>query len=114
MTEGRIELPWERTMRLHGQFHRLPDMPREVIPCVVDGADVSAFAGDTVLTAVLSHRRSLRPAEFSNARRSGFCLMGACQDCWVHLESGERIRACSTPLIAGMRIVSTAGRVPHD
>lgn len=100
-------------MRMHGQFHRLPDMPRAAIRCVVDGADVDAFAGDTVLTAVLSHRRFLRAAEFSAAHRSGFCLMGACQDCWVHLESGERIRACSTPVVAGMRIVSTAGRMHH-
>ena len=81
---------------------------------MVDGAEVKAFAGDTVLTAVLSHRRFLRPADFADARRSGFCLMGACQDCWVHLGSGERIRACTTPVAAGMRIVSTAGRVQHD
>src|SRR3569623_1390555 len=107
MAEGQIELPWERTMRLHGQFHRLSDMPREFIRCVIDGVAVDAYAGDTVLTAVLTHRRSLRPAEFSTAQRSGFCLTGACQDCWVHLESGERIRACSTPVTDGMRIVST-------
>ena len=28
--------------------------------------------------------------------------MGACQDCWVQLESGERLRACTTPLVPGM------------
>jgi predicted molibdopterin-dependent oxidoreductase YjgC len=37
--------------------------------------------------------------------------MGACQDCWVALETGERLRACSTPLAPGMRIVTGAREV---
>ena len=34
--------------------------------------------------------------------------MGACQDCWVDSESGERYRACSTLLLPGMRLLTHA------
>ena len=33
-------------------------------------------------------------------------MMGACQDCWVATESGERLRACATFIEEGMRLVS--------
>jgi predicted molibdopterin-dependent oxidoreductase YjgC len=31
-------------------------------------------------------------------------MMGACQDCWVQTDSGERLRACSTFISAGMAL----------
>jgi aerobic-type carbon monoxide dehydrogenase small subunit (CoxS/CutS family) len=36
--------------------------------------------------------------------RAGFCLMGACQDCWVWLADGSRLRACTTLLAEGMQV----------
>ena len=33
-------------------------------------------------------------------------MMGACQDCWIATESGERLRACSTFIRAGMQLRS--------
>ncbi|MCB2052469.1 MAG: (2Fe-2S)-binding protein [Novosphingobium sp.] len=62
--------------------------------------------GDTVLTAVLLVAGSLRGSEFGAERRAGFCLMGACQDCWVWQEEGPRFRACSTLVKVGMRLLS--------
>jgi D-hydroxyproline dehydrogenase subunit gamma len=38
--------------------------------------------------------------------------MGACQDCWVQLEGGERLRACATLLTEGMRIITGRGVRP--
>jgi NADH dehydrogenase/NADH:ubiquinone oxidoreductase subunit G len=32
--------------------------------------------------------------------------MGACQDCWVALEDGTRLRACTSFVGDGMRIVT--------
>jgi len=43
----------------------------------------------------------------AGAPRAGFCLMGACQDCWVHLSSGQRVRACSTLAEDGMALIDT-------
>lgn len=87
---------------------RLAERDRAPVDFVLDGKPVRALAGDTVLTAVLTHAGRLRETEFSGAPRAGFCMMGACQDCWMRLEDGTRLRACSTFIAPGMRLVSSA------
>ncbi|MFX5084577.1 2Fe-2S iron-sulfur cluster-binding protein, partial [Acinetobacter baumannii] len=59
-------------------------------------ARVEALEGDTVMTAMLTNGERLRRTEFADTPRAGFCMMGACQDCWVRTEEGERLRACGT------------------
>lgn len=83
----------------------LQNRPR--LSITIDGEACEALAGDTILTAVLTQRDRLRISEFSGAPRAGYCLMGACQDCWITLEDGQRMRACSTLVQPGMRIVTT-------
>ena len=80
--------------------------PRSPLAFTLDGRPCSGFEGDTVLTAVLALGDVLRQSEFNAAPRAGFCLMGACQDCWMDSEDGPRLRACSTPLQAGMRLLT--------
>ena len=89
-------------------FKRLAEAGRPPVRFTLDGREATALAGDTVLTAVLTQGSALRHAEFSGEPRAGFCLMGACQDCWIATESGEQLRACSTFIVAGMRLVSGA------
>jgi hypothetical protein len=76
----------------------------------VDGAALTAYAGESVLVAVLSECDALRQHEFSDEARAGFCLMGACQDCWVWLADQSRVRACTTTVADGMHILT---RVPQ-
>jgi len=90
-------------------LHRIESAPRERIAFELDGRACTALEGDTVLTAILTQAGALRRAEFSGAPRAGFCLMGACQDCWVQLADGERLRACTTFLEPGMRVRTGAG-----
>lgn len=78
------------------------------VPFFIGGEACEGREGDSVLTAILAVRPALRRSEFSGAPRAGFCLMGACQDCWVKLEDGTRLRACSTALTAGLRIAGEA------
>ena len=87
-----------------GRFVRLAETDRPRLTLIVDGQRVEALQGDTLLVAILSARGHLRASEFGDGNRAGFCLMGACQDCWVWTAAGERLRACSTPLTAGMSI----------
>lgn len=87
-----------------GQFVRLAEQDRPAITLYLDGQPIRALAGDTVLTALLTTGRILRHSEFGDGPRAGFCLMGACQDCWVFLEAGARIRACTTFAAQGMRL----------
>jgi predicted molibdopterin-dependent oxidoreductase YjgC len=89
-----------------GLLQRLPGAPRPTLHFELDGAACAARQGDTVLTAVLTQATQLRQAEASGAPRAGFCLMGACQDCWVQTREGRRLRACSTLLEEGMSLVT--------
>ncbi len=56
------------------------------------------------MVAMLGQGRKLRQSEFGDGARAGFCLMGACQDCWVWDETGQRLRACTTVVLDGMTV----------
>ena len=91
-------------------FKRLSETQRPALAFTLDGQPASGLLGDTLLTAVLTCAEHLRGSDFSAERRAGFCLMGACQDCWVRLEDGRRVRACSTLLEEGQVIRRDPGR----
>ncbi|MFC6339926.1 (2Fe-2S)-binding protein [Pseudomonas sp. CCM 7891] len=91
-------------------FKRLAETERQALTFTLDGQPARGLRGDTLLTAVLTCAEHLRGSDFSAERRAGFCLMGACQDCWVRLEDGRRVRACSTLLEEGQAIRRDPGR----
>ena len=91
---------------MNHRFVRLAETARARVRIVIDGAPVDALAGDTLMVALLNNVRSLRESEFGDGRRAGFCLMGACQDCWVWTAHGTRLRACTTVVAEGMNIVT--------
>jgi len=88
------------------RFVRLGELDRPSLSFSIDGQPATGFEGDTLLSAVLNETNRLRNSEFGDGIRSGFCLMGACQDCWLWTETGERLRACTTQLEQGMRILT--------
>lgn len=91
-------------------FKRLTETARPALAFTLDGQPATGLLGDTLLTAVLTCSEHLRGSDFSAERRAGFCLMGACQDCWVRLADGQRVRACSTLLEEGQAISRDPGR----
>lgn len=91
-------------------FKRLAETARPALPFTLDGQPASGLLGDTLLTAVLTQAEHLRGSDFSAQPRAGFCLMGACQDCWVSLGDGRRVRACATLLEAGQVVCREPGR----
>jgi NADH dehydrogenase/NADH:ubiquinone oxidoreductase subunit G len=88
------------------RFVRLGEADREPVRITIDGRPAIALEGDTLMVAVLSNANRLRESEFGDGNRAGFCLMGACQDCWVWTADGERLRACTTAVEEGMHIVT--------
>ena len=90
------------------RFRRVAETARPAISISIDGAPAEALAGDTVMTAILAARGCLRLSEFGDGPRAGLCVMGACQDCWVRLADGRRLRACTTPAEDGMSILTGA------
>jgi predicted molibdopterin-dependent oxidoreductase YjgC len=88
---------------------RLRTDARAPLAFTLDGSACTGFEGDTVLTAVLAATSRVREHEASHQPHAGFCAMAACQDCWMDTAGGERLRACTTPLAAGMRLLTRRG-----
>ena len=93
---------------MNGLLRRVADLERTTVQFTLDGRPAQALEGDTVLTAVLTQAARLRRNEFSQEPRAGFCMMGACQDCWIATADGARLRACSTFIEPGM-VLQTGG-----
>ncbi len=91
---------------MSGRFVRLAERERATVRLTVDGTPIEALQGDTLMVAILSQRAALRQSEFDEGRRAGFCLMGACQDCWVWTRDGARLRACSSEVREGLDILT--------
>jgi aerobic-type carbon monoxide dehydrogenase small subunit (CoxS/CutS family) len=85
------------------------DRDRPSVSFTLDGAAATALQGDTILTAVLTARSRLADSNGVDGPRAGFCLMGACQECWVTVD-GAPMRACGTIVVAGMRVTTDRGR----
>ena len=94
---------------MNPRFVRLAETARPPVRLLIDGRPVEALGGDTLMVALLNNTRHLRESEFGDGKRAGFCLMGACQDCWVWTADGERLRACTTVVGEGMHIVTSQG-----
>ncbi len=90
--------------RSQAQFRRVARRTGAVVTLSFDGRPLHATAGDSVLAALLESGAFVRRLEFGAEPRAGFCLMGACQDCWVWSAAGGRIRACTTPVSEGMQL----------
>lgn len=93
-------------MSMPAQFRRRYRLDETPVPFTLNGAVENGRRGDTVLTAILSVSGRIRQSEFSGENRAGFCLIGACQDCYVMMADGRRVRACSTALEPGMALIT--------
>lgn len=85
-----------------GQFIRLAEGERRRMSITLGTRRIEALEGDSLLSALLLAEGWLRHSEFGDGPRAGFCLMGACQDCWVTTADGRRLRACTTLAEDGM------------
>ncbi|MCS0505160.1 (2Fe-2S)-binding protein [Ancylobacter mangrovi] len=85
------------------QFHRVFPLTGADCDVWVDGRRLKARRGQSLLSLLLEHGGRVRTHERTGEPRAGFCLMGACQDCWVWLSPTQRGRACTTPVEPGMR-----------
>lgn len=84
------------------QFRRVAVRTGQPVTLSFEGTAIRATTGDSVLVALLESGGLLRRLEFGGEPRAGFCLMGACQDCWVWSAEGGRLRACTTEVADGM------------
>lgn len=84
---------------------RIQDHGQASVLFYVDGQEIEGREGDTIASAWLAAgfgalRRTLRSGE----PRSIFCGMGVCFDCVVTVDGVRGVRACMTPVRAGMQV----------
>lgn len=107
-----VRMPEEADRKPHrGQFVRAVPRLGASLRVTLDGVPVEAVEGDSLLAVLLLNGRLVRHLEFGGEPRAGFCLMGACQDCWVSLGDGTRVRACTTLAADGMILWTDPRRV---
>jgi aerobic-type carbon monoxide dehydrogenase small subunit (CoxS/CutS family) len=75
-----------------------------------DGQPVAALANDTVASALLaSGHRVFRTMPKTGDARGGFCMVGRCADCLMIIDGVPSVRACMTPVRAGMSVRTQHG-----
>jgi predicted molibdopterin-dependent oxidoreductase YjgC len=79
----------------------------------VNGRAIEAYEGESVLTALIAAGVLTTSRDSFGRLRTPFCNMGVCFDCLVELADGaegsSRVRACLTPVRAGLRVVVPEG-----
>ncbi|TCR63154.1 (2Fe-2S)-binding protein [Bosea sp. BK604] len=83
---------------------RIASFETKQVRFTCDGRPIAARQGESLLAALLSAGDHLRRHEGNGEPRAGFCLMGACQDCWVWIGPDRRARACTTPVADGLQV----------
>ncbi len=84
--------------------------PTEMVRITIDGDALDARAGEPVAAALLAHgRRICRTTIKTGEPRGVFCAVGLCTDCLMQIDGVPGIRACVTPVRAGMRVRTQDG-----
>lgn len=76
---------------------------------MLDGVPLPAYLGETVAGALLASGRRAWRYTGHGQPRGLFCGIGLCFDCLVTVNGTPNVRACLTPVAAGM-VVETGTR----
>lgn len=80
----------------------------------VNDRAIEAYEGESVLTALIAAGVLTTSRDSFGRLRTPFCNMGVCFDCLVEVQGGaedsSRVRACLTPVRAGLRVVVPEGQ----
>jgi len=80
----------------------------QAITITVDGVPLPACLGETIAGALLAAGRRAWRRTSHGQPRGVFCGIGLCFDCLVTVNGTSNVRACVTPVAAGM-VVETGG-----
>ncbi len=89
---------------------------REAVPFTWNGASLSGFDGEMISSALIANGVHIFGRHAKDGSPQGlFCANGQCSQCLV-IADGRPVKACMTPLKAGMRVQSVEGlpRLPAD
>jgi hypothetical protein len=83
---------------------------------MVNGAEVTAYDGESLATALIASGTLIMSRDGSGRPRSPFCNMGICFDCLVTVEEAtaagsatvRRVRACLAEVRSGLLVTVAA------
>ena len=81
----------------------------QAITIIVDGVPLPAYMGETIAGALLAAGRRAWRRTSHGQPRGVFCGIGLCFDCLVTVNGTPNVRACLTPVAAGM-VVETGSK----
>jgi len=81
----------------------------QAVTITVDGDPLSAYMGETIAGALLAAGRKAWRRTLHGQPRGVFCGIGLCFDCLVTVNGTPNVRACVTPVAAGM-VVETGSK----
>lgn len=97
-------------MTAASRFLARPEGP--TLRLTLDGAPVTARAGDTVAAAMLAHSGDAFRRTAKGAPRTAYCMMGVCYDCLVEIDGRANMQACMTVARDGMTVRRQEGLRP--
>ncbi len=100
----------DASFRIVAHPHLGPLSASETVQITLDGEPLDARVGEPVAAALLAHgRRVCRTTVRNSEPRGVFCAVGLCGDCIMHIDGIPGVRACITPVRAGMRVDTQDG-----
>jgi hypothetical protein len=91
-------------------FRKLRE-PARALTIHIDGAPVSAEAGEMVAAVLLRQAEPwARVSPVSGERRAPYCLMGVCFDCLAEVEGMGAVQTCLVEAREGLRVSRLPGR----
>jgi predicted molibdopterin-dependent oxidoreductase YjgC len=92
-------------------FRKLHEAGGNAVTIYIDGAAVTAEAGESV-AAVLLRQRPLwsRTTPISESRRAPYCMMGVCFDCLAKVDGEASVQTCLRQVTDGMRVERQQGK----
>lgn len=91
----------------------MPGVGQEPAPIVTfrfNGEMVEGIQGEPVAVALLAANvRVFRTMSETGEPRGGFCFTGRCADCLMVIDGVSGVRACLTPVRAGMTVETQHG-----
>ena len=103
-------------MRLPPQPGERLDRTRE-LEFTFHGTTARGFEGDTVASALFGEGQRVFSRSFKYHRPRGLvCCQGSCPNCMLTVDGTPNVRACVTPLVAGMNVEAqnVRGSLDHD
>ena len=95
----------DHDLRIGGPVERGP-----LLTILVDGQELSAHEGESIAAALIAaQRRTARLSPRAGEPRGYFCGMGVCHDCLMTVDGVPNVRACMTPVRAGLRVETQRG-----